>query len=201
MNIPISAFSNFQPGVPAGDNAERQICSECNWIHYENPRIILTGLCLWENQILLCRRAIAPRYGFWTLPGGFMEIGETMEEGTQREVFEEAGARVEIQSLFGTYAIPRIGQVHMVYLANMTSPDFYAGPESLDVRLVPAEQLSIPWDELAFPVNQWTLRDYLSQTDNVATQPFGLREEDRNQRMSPITHHPDFPPPSKPSGH
>ena len=196
MNIPISEFSNFQSAVPPGDNVERQVCSECKWIHYENPRIILTGLCLWENQILLCRRAIAPRYGFWNLPGGFMEIGETMEEGTQREIFEEAGATVEIQSLFAAYAIPRIGQVHMVYLARLTAPDFHAGPESLEVRLVPADQLSLPCNDLAFPVNEWTLRDFLSLKGEAATKPFGLREEDRSQRMSPIAHHPDFPPPS-----
>ena len=96
MNIPISAFPNFQPRVPVGDNMERQVCSQCEWIHYENPRIIVSAICLWQNQLLLCRRAIAPRYGFWTLPGGFMEVGETMEEAAMREVFEEAGADVEI---------------------------------------------------------------------------------------------------------
>ncbi len=195
MNVPFSAFPNFQPRVPNGDSLERQVCSQCEWIHYENPRIILSGLCVWENKILFCRRAIPPRYGFWTLPGGFMEVGETTEEGTQREVFEEAGAKIEVESLLGTYSIARIGQVHMVYLARMTSNEFAAGPESLEVKLFPINEAALPWDELAFPVNHWTLRDFLSLNGAPVIQPFGIREQDRDDRMSPVTHHPDFPPP------
>lgn len=195
MNTPISEFPNFQARVPNGDTLERHVCSECKWIHYENPRIIVTGLCVWENQVLFCRRAIPPRYGFWTLPGGFLEVGETMEEGTQREVFEEAGARIEVESLLGTYSIARIGQVHMVYLARMTSAEFAAGAESLDVKLFPIGQLSFPWAELAFPVNCWTLRDFLSLKGEPVLQPFRIRKQDSQDRMSPIAYHPDFPPP------
>lgn len=193
MNIPISAFPNFQPSVPEGDTHERMVCAKCDWIHYENPRIIVTGFCIWEDQILLCRRAIGPRRGFWTLPGGFMEIGETMHEGAAREVREEAGSIVSMDSLLATYTIARIGQVHMVFLAKMDSADYSIGEESLDVRLFPLQHESLPWDELAFPVNEWALRDYLSLDGKNVTQPFVVREEDRDVRLSSIDCHPDFP--------
>ncbi len=199
MNIPISSFSNFENQVPAGDSVSRMVCNKCDWIHYDNPRIIVTGLCTWENQVLLCRRAIAPRYGFWTLPGGFMEIGETIEEGACREVLEEAGAGVDIQNLLATYTVPRIGQVHMVFHAAMRSADFLAGPESLDVRLVPLMEESIPWGDLAFPVNEWALRDLLSLHGQAPDQPFTTRPEHRDQRMSKEPFHPDFPPPESDS--
>ncbi len=197
MNIPISSFTNFKNRVPDGDNVERMVCNDCDWIHYENPRIILTGFCVYENQILLCRRAIPPRYGFWTLPGGFMEVGETMEQGTQREVREEAHATVEIKGLLGTYSVARIGQVHIVYLAEMTSPEFSAGVESLDVRLFPLNQDSLPWDELAFPVNNWALEDYLSLNGGLLRQPFTTQPRHSEQRMAPEKFHPDFPPPNQ----
>lgn len=200
MNVPISSFENFKPLVPPGDNQERLVCADCKWIHYDNPRIILTGLCLWQDQVLLCRRAIPPRYGFWTLPGGFLEIGETTQEGTQREVREEAGADVELRALLATYSVPRIGQVHMVYVADMPSSEFAAGPESLEVRLFALDPESLPWDDLAFPVNHWALRDYLSLRGAEVTQPFSTRPEHRNQRMSSATHHPDFPPPDPHGG-
>lgn len=196
MNIPISAFPNFQPSVPDGDTHERMMCEKCDWIHYENPRIIVTGFCIWEDQVLLCRRAIGPRRGFWTLPGGFMEIGETMHEGANREVQEEAGSIVSVDSLLATYTIARIGQVHMVFLANMTSAEYAIGEESLEVRLFPLQSEALPWDELAFPVNEWALRDYLSLDGKDVSQPFRVRDEDRHVRLSSIDCHPDFLPQS-----
>ena len=195
MNIPISSFSNFESKVPDGDSLERMVCSDCDWVHYENPRIILTGFCMFEDQILLCRRAIPPRYGFWTLPGGFMEVGETLEEGTRREVREEAGADVTIKTLLATYSVARIGQVHMIYLAEMKSPEFHAGSESLDVQLFPLKADALPWEEFAFPVNNWVLEDYLSLNGNAVSAPFSTRPEHAAQRMSQIPFHPDFPPP------
>lgn len=195
MNIPISSFQNFKPRVPVGDSLERMVCEQCEWVHYENPRVIVTALCVWENSVMLCRRAIAPRYGFWTLPGGFMEIGETIEEGACREVREEAMACVDIQSLLATYTVSRIGQVHLVFVAQLRSLDFAAGDESLDVQLFPLTQAGIPWDELAFPVNHWALQDYLSLDGRTPFVPFSTRPEHLSQRMSPIPFHPDFPPP------
>ncbi|MEZ6131333.1 MAG: NUDIX hydrolase [Planctomycetaceae bacterium] len=196
MNIPIYRFLNFKARIPPGDSLERMVCDQCNWIHYDNPRIIVTGLCLWEDQVLMCRRAIAPRYGFWTLPGGFMEIGETVEQAACREVREEARAEVQIESLLATYTVPRIGQIHLVYVARLTAPQFAAGDESLDVQLFPLTNDGLPWDDLAFPVNHWALRDYLSLEGRPVTQPFSTRPEHLTHRMSPVTHHPDFPPPN-----
>lgn len=196
MNVPISQFENFAAKIPAGDDQQRMVCGQCQWIHYENPRVIVTAMCIWQNQLLLCRRAIAPRYGFWTLPGGFMELGETMEDGARREAREEANVEIMTDRLLATYTVPRIGQVHMVYLAQMKSPEFGAGAESLDVQLFPLTQHDLPWDELAFPVNHWALRDYLSLNGATVTQPFTTRPEHLADRMSPVPHHPDFPPPS-----
>jgi ADP-ribose pyrophosphatase YjhB (NUDIX family) len=195
MNIPISSFSNFKSQVPPGDSVSRMVCHQCDWIHYENPRVIVTGLCTWQNQVLLCRRAIAPRYGFWTLPGGFMEIGESIEDGARREVREEAGAEVDVQALLATYTVTRIGQVHMIFHAAMPSPEYEAGQESLEVRLFPLTEESIPWDDLAFPVNDWALRDFLSLSGQAPAQPFTTRPEHRGQRMAREPFHPDFPPP------
>ena len=124
-----------------------------------------------------------------------MEIGETIEEGTCREVREEAGAEVDIQHLLATYTVPRIGQVHMVFQAAMRSSQFLAGTESLDVRLFPLTEESLPWGELAFPVNEWVLRDLLNLDGQSPAQPFTTRPEHRHQRMSREPFHPDFPPP------
>lgn len=195
MNAFPSGSFDFERRVPHGDTHARMVCRQCSWIHYENPRVIVAALCLWQNQVLLCRRAIAPRYGFWTLPGGFMEIGETLEQATCREVREEAGAAIQIDSLLATYSVPRIGQVHMVYLASMESPTFCSGEESLDVRLFPCTEAGLPWEELAFPVNHWTLRDFLSLHGQPLQSPFTYRPEHASDRMSPVPFHPDFPPP------
>lgn len=190
-----STFVNFHRAVPEGDDRERLVCRDCRWIHYDNPRIIVTGLCVWNQQVLLCRRAIPPRYGFWTLPGGFMELGETMEDGARREVREEANADVEILKLLATYSIPRIGQVHMVYLAEMKSADFHPGPESLEVKLYSLTADGIPWDDLAFPVNHWVLKDYLSLNGDMVREPFTMQPHYFDDRMSAVPHHPDYPPP------
>lgn len=123
-----------------------------------------------------------------------MEIGETMHEGASREVREEAGSIVSMDSLLATYTIARIGQVHMVFLAKMTSAEYAIGEESLDVRLFPLKEDALPWDELAFPVNEWALRDYLSLEGEQVSQPFRIRDEDRNVRMSSVDCHPNFPP-------
>ena len=134
--------------VPADDNRTRSVCTKCQTIHYENPRLILGTLSTWQDQILLCRRAIDPRSGYWTLPAGFMEIGESTEAGTKRETLEEAGAEVEIHDLFAVFDIPHVEQVHLFFRAAMTSPHLAPGVESLEARLFQAKD--IPWDDLAF---------------------------------------------------
>ena len=123
-----------------------------------------------------------------------MEIGESPEDGARREVFEEAGAEVEIRELMGIYSVPRLGQVHLVYLADMAAAHYAAGVESLDVQFFDSATASFPWDELAFPVNHWALRDFASLKDGSVGQPFTARPEDLRQRMSSVDIHPDFAP-------
>ncbi|MFN9720599.1 MAG: NUDIX domain-containing protein [Planctomycetota bacterium] len=187
--------SKFAIIRPPDDNRDRLVCSDCGWIHYENPRIIVGAVVRHGGEILFCRRAIRPRYGFWTIPGGFMELGESPEQGAQREVFEEAGARVHIDGLLGIYAVPRIGQVHLIYQATLIDGQYQSGTESLDTQLFPATSEGIPWHDLAFPVNHWTLRDFLSLNGGDVIQPFTAKPEDLMQRMSPVDYHPEFPPP------
>jgi ADP-ribose pyrophosphatase YjhB (NUDIX family) len=138
----------FTQRVPAGDNRERSVCDHCGFVDYVNPRIVVGVVCTWEDQYLLCRRAIEPRKGFWTFPAGFLEQGESPEEGAAREAAEEAGADVVVGPLIGIYSIPRIGQVQMMFDGQLRSPAVVAGEESLEVRLVPWS--GIPWDDLAF---------------------------------------------------
>ncbi len=153
-----SSEPNFHRTVPDGDEFERLVCKRCDFIHYENPKIIAGAVIEHQGQLLLCRRAIEPRAGYWTVPAGFMELGETPNEGAARESFEEARATIEVGSLLGVYTVKRISQVHMMYRAKMTDPHFEPGPESREVALFKWED--IPWPELAFPSVTWALRDY-----------------------------------------
>ena len=141
--------------VPADDTRERHVCDSCGSIHYQNPRNVVGSIPVYRDQVLLCRRAIEPRYGYWTLPAGFMELGESTAEGAARETLEEAGAVVEIGSLYSLLNVPHAEQVHLFYLATMTSPHFEAGEESLEVALF--DEGDIPWSELAFPTVKQTL--------------------------------------------
>jgi ADP-ribose pyrophosphatase YjhB (NUDIX family) len=144
--------------VPAGDNRLRLTCPDCGYIEYSNPKVIVGAVCTWEDKILLCRRAIEPRLGYWTTPAGFLEMNESTTEGAAREVLEESGAEVEIEQLLGWFEVPHISQIHMVYAARMLTPKFEAGVESLEVKLVTWEE--IPWDDLAFPSIAWGLRRF-----------------------------------------
>ncbi|MBR8357042.1 NUDIX hydrolase [Burkholderia vietnamiensis] len=146
--------------IPQGDNRERFVCDHCGTIHYQNPRNVVGTVPVWGDQVLLCRRAIEPRYGFWTLPAGFMEMGETTAEAAARETLEEAGARVEIQNLFTLLNVPHVHQVHLFYLARLVDPDYEAGEESLEVKLF--DEADIPWDEIAFPTVSQTLRFFFA---------------------------------------
>lgn len=146
--------------IPLDDNRERHVCISCGQIHYQNPKIIVGAIPEYQGTILLCRRAIEPRYGLWTLPAGFMENGETTAEGAARETLEEANATVEIGELYSLYNVPHINQVHMLYRASLGAPDFSAGAESLDVKLF--AEGDIPWNEIAFRPVKLTLEHYFS---------------------------------------
>lgn len=144
--------------IPEGDSRERYICPSCETIHYQNPRIIAGCLPVWQGKVLLCRRAIEPRHGFWTLPAGFMENGETVAEGGARETWEEAEARVENLQLYTIFNIPYIGQVYMLHRADLVDGAYGVGAESLECRLFAEHE--IPWGELAFPSVKKTLEHY-----------------------------------------
>jgi ADP-ribose pyrophosphatase YjhB (NUDIX family) len=141
--------------VPADDNRERAVCTACGEIHYENPLNVVGTVPVWGEQVLLCRRAIEPRHGMWTLPAGFMELGESTAEGALRETVEEAGAHVELQGLFSVLNVVRVGQVHLFYRARMLDTHLDPGPETLEARLFREDE--VPWDELAFRTVRQTL--------------------------------------------
>ena len=145
--------------IPEGDSLPRAVCTACGHIQYENPKIVVGCLPIWDDRILMCKRAIEPRYGLWTLPAGFMENEETTQEGAAREALEEANAKVEVGNLYTLYSLPHISQVYMMFLARLLDPDVSPGIESLEVKLVTAGE--IPWDELAFQVVRRTLQAYL----------------------------------------
>ena len=141
--------------IPAEDNRERAVCPACDHIQYVNPLNVVGTLPTWEDQVLLCRRNIEPRKGFWTLPAGFMELGESTAEGAIRETVEEAGANIELQDLFTMLNVVRVGQVHLFYRARMLSEHLAPGPETLEARLFREDE--VPWDELAFRTVRRTL--------------------------------------------
>jgi ADP-ribose pyrophosphatase YjhB (NUDIX family) len=144
--------------IPAGDSLPRHVCATCGAIHYSNPKIVVGALAEWEGRILMCRRAIEPRQGYWTLPAGFMEDHETTAQGAIRETLEEARARVELGPIFSLINVPHISQVHIVYRARLLDLDFGPGEESLEVVLM--DETQIPWDEIAFRTIALTLRRY-----------------------------------------
>lgn len=161
MNYCSNCGAPVRLSVPDGDNRERHVCEQCAHIHYINPNIVAGTLPFHEGKILLCKRAIEPRKGYWTLPAGFMEMGESTVEAALRETLEEACAEAEAGPLLSVISVPQIGQVHMFYLASLTNGRFSAGPESLDVRLFAPEE--IPWDDIAFHTVKKTLQFFIDQ--------------------------------------
>jgi len=162
-------MANFVRRMPEGEDRERLICGDCGYVAYENPKIVVGSVVSEGGRILLCRRAIEPRHGFWTLPAGYMEMGETAEEGARREAWEEARARLELEGVLAIYSIARIGQVQIIYKASLAEPGIAPGPESLDVRFFAWEE--IPWDDLAFPSVQWALKAWSAGAPGVAGNP------------------------------
>ena len=146
--------------IPAGDNLPRYVCPACQTIHYQNPKMVVGAIPEWEDKVLLCRRAIQPKHGLWTLPAGFMENGETTAQGAARETWEEACAQVEIGALYSLYNLPHINQVYLLFRARLLNLDFGPGPESLEVALF--REQDIPWDDLAFRTVEATLKAYFA---------------------------------------
>ncbi|MBP8926531.1 MAG: NUDIX hydrolase [Pseudomonadales bacterium] len=164
--------------VPVNDDRERLVCDHCATVHYQNPRVVVGCLPIWEERVLLCRRAIAPRRGYWTLPAGFMENSESTLEGALRETWEEARARVTGESLYTIFDLPHISQVYVFYRARLSALEYSAGPESSAVELFAEDE--IPWGELAFPVINVTLERFFEdrQRGEYPVHSAVLRPED-----------------------
>jgi ADP-ribose pyrophosphatase YjhB (NUDIX family) len=161
--------TGFVEAVPEGDNRTRLICAECGFVRYDNPKIVVGSVARWEARILLCRRKINPRAGFWTLPAGYMELNETPLDGARREAWEEARAKIAIDALLAVYAIPRLSQVQLIYRAHLVDQAIEAGEESLEVGLFAWDD--IPWDDIAFPSVRWALGHYREIGDAPSFTP------------------------------
>jgi len=168
--LPWDPPEHFEKRVPDGDNRERLVCGRCEFIHYQNPKVVAGAVCTWrdergQDKILLAKRAIEPRKGFWTLPAGYMELGETTEQAARREALEEACATIEIDRLLAMYSVARIGQVQIMYRAKLVTADIACGVESEEVALV--DWADIPWEQLAFPTVVWALAHFHESRDKA----------------------------------
>lgn len=170
--------------IPDGDDRERFVCTSCDSIHYINPRVIVGCVPSYQGKVLLCKRAIEPRYGYWTLPAGFMENGETTPEGAARETWEEARARVSQLELYRIFDVPYISQVYMFYRCELDDGEYGVGPESLESGLYSEDE--IPWDDIAFPPVKETLRDYFQ---DVQAGHFPVRVSAIEYRHRPKPEH------------
>ena len=167
----------FDRITPAGDNRERQVCSTCGYVAYENPKIVVGSVVSDAGRILLCKRAIEPRAGYWTLPAGYLELGETTAEGAKREAMEEAGADIALEGILAVYDVSRISQVQIMYRAHLATPGIAAGEESLEVGMFAWND--IPWNELAFPTVRWALQAWRDLGAAEVGAPAGNPDEDR----------------------
>lgn len=165
-------MSNLTPAfdrrVPAGDDRERRVCTHCAFVDYENPKIVAGAVCVTGDEILLCQRAIEPRLGFWTIPAGFMELGESVEQAAIREAREEACADIALDGLIGVYTVPRIGQVHIMFRAVLKN-QAQAGDETSAIAMTRWEDIN--WDTLAFPTVRWALEDWRATRDQSPVIP------------------------------
>lgn len=178
-------MSHLVRRIPVGDDRERLICPDCNFVAYENPKVIVGSIVAEGDRVLLCRRAIEPRSGFWTIPAGYMEMGETVAEGAQREAWEEARARIAIDGVLALYSISRLSQVQVIFRARWAEPGFAAGPESLEVRQFSWDE--IPWNEIAFPSVRWALRTwYDTRGCTLPTTVLNPSEDERGTLPLPV---------------
>jgi len=173
MNFCSDCGSVVSLQIPARDDRLRHICNTCGIVHYQNPRVVVCAIPVWEDKVLLCRRAIEPRHGFWTLPGGFMENGESTLQAAIRETVEEACARIDDLSLYSMFNIIHINQVQLFFRARLLDLDFAPGDESLETALFSEHE--VPWNDLAFPAVKSTLREYFK---DFPIQQFSLRVAD-----------------------
>ena len=161
---------SFSRRTPNGDTHRRDVCDHCEFIHYENPKVVVGSVVRHEGKILLCRRAINPRMGFWTIPAGYMELGENPKAGAMREAMEEANADLKLSELLAVYTVQRLSQVQLIYRATLNNPTFSAGEESLEVELFSWEE--IPWKDIAFPTVHWALEHDRQVEAGEAKAPF-----------------------------
>lgn len=161
----------FSTAVPDGDTHQRDVCDHCGFVAYANPKIVVGSVVTHKGKVLLCRRAIEPRRGFWTVPAGYMELGETPEEGAKREAREEANADLELRGLLAIYTVRRLSQVQLIYRAILPNGVFSPGVESLETQLYEWDQ--IPWDDLAFPTVHWMLNHQRAFDAGDRATPFG----------------------------
>ncbi len=181
-------MSGFVRQIPEGDDRERMVCAECGHVAYENPKVIVGSVVVSDSTVLMCCRAIEPRRGFWTLPAGYMELGETLEEGAAREAMEEAQADIVLDGILGVFSVARINQVQVIFrgrFADAARPHFAAGPESQEVALFRWQQ--IPWDNIAFPTVRWALDAWRNAGSGPLAAPAGNPPGDRRgvHRMAP----------------
>jgi ADP-ribose pyrophosphatase YjhB (NUDIX family) len=160
----------FTRGIPGGDNRERSVCDNCGFVNYQNPKIVTGSVVRSGDRILMCRRAIEPRRGFWTIPAGFLEMHESPQEGALREAREEANAALALNGLLAIYTVPHLSQVQLFYRATFAQEGFSAGEESLEVALFSRDE--IPWDEIAFPTVLWALEHERMAHEGEASAPF-----------------------------
>ena len=162
---------SFINTVPAGDTHERTVCEHCGFVQYQNPKIVVGSVVRHQGRILLCRRAIEPRRGFWTIPAGYLEVHETPEDGARREAREEANAELVLKGLLAVYTVPRLSQVQLIFRAALARPEYSAGPESLEAEFF--EWKNIPFGDIAFPTVHWALKHDRQAETGEAQPPFG----------------------------
>jgi ADP-ribose pyrophosphatase YjhB (NUDIX family) len=182
MNYCSDCGASLRRGIPEGDDRLRHICDACGTIHYQNPKVIAGCIPVWQDRILLCKRAIEPRLGYWTLPAGFMELGETLAEAARREAREEANVEVELEGLYAIFSLPHISQVYVFFRARMLEERFSAGSESLEARLFREEE--IPWEDISFETVYRSLRlfyadrkggDFVFRLEDIGPDPRKMR--------------------------
>ncbi len=174
-------MSDFIRRIPEGDTHERQVCTTCGFIAYENPKIVVGSVVVHDDRVLMCRRAIEPRHGYWTLPAGYLELYETTAEGACREALEEAGAVIELDGILAVFDVSRIGQVQIMYRARFVNdaPDIAAGVESLAVAMFAWDE--IPWQDIAFPTVVWALEAWRQGRDQPLAVPAGNPAQDNRE--------------------